>query len=69
MNYCKSNPKIQVWGRPIDALNLQDLCIVKGESCWLLNIDVLYIQCGGNLFDGGGAHDYQWGLWGITSTI
>ena len=35
----------------IDALNLQDLCIVKGESCWLLNIDVLYIQCGGNLFD------------------
>ena len=35
----------------IDALNLADLCIVKGESCWLLNIDVLYIQCGGNVFD------------------
>lgn len=35
----------------IDALNLTDLCIVKGESCWLLNIDVLFIQCGGNLFD------------------
>ena len=31
----------------IDALDLASLCIVKGESCWLLNIDVLYIQCGG----------------------
>ncbi|XP_063673848.1 exosome complex exonuclease RRP42-like [Bolinopsis microptera] len=35
----------------IDALNLTDLCIVKGESCWLLNIDVLFVGCGGNIFD------------------
>lgn len=35
----------------IDALKLSELCIVKDESCWLLNIDVLYVQCGGNMFD------------------
>ena len=31
----------------IDAVDLSKLLIVKGESCWLLNIDVLYVQCGG----------------------
>lgn len=35
----------------IDAVDLSKLLIVKGESCWLLNIDVLYVQCGGNIYD------------------
>lgn len=34
-----------------NTISLKDLCIVKGESCWQLHVDVLFVQCGGNLFD------------------
>ncbi|XP_071958498.1 exosome complex component RRP42-like [Antedon mediterranea] len=33
------------------TLNLKDLCILSGECCWVLYIDVVVLECGGNLFD------------------
>ncbi|XP_022179635.1 exosome complex component RRP42 isoform X2 [Myzus persicae] len=33
------------------VFNLSKLCIVPGQSCWKLFVDVLILECGGNLFD------------------
>ncbi|KAM8966387.1 exosome complex component RRP42 [Pelodytes ibericus] len=33
------------------SLDLQSLCIQPREHCWVLYVDVLLLQCGGNLFD------------------
>ncbi|ELT89253.1 hypothetical protein CAPTEDRAFT_159382 [Capitella teleta] len=32
-------------------LDLEALCIISGKQCWLLYVDVLILECGGNLFD------------------
>ncbi|GAB0092617.1 Rrp42 [Sergentomyia squamirostris] len=33
------------------AFNLKDLCILKSHQCWKLYVDILILECGGNLFD------------------
>ncbi|KAF5908054.1 exosome complex component RRP42, partial [Clarias magur] len=33
------------------SLDLHSLCICPGEHCWVLYVDVLLLQCDGNLFD------------------
>ncbi|XP_062846351.1 exosome complex component RRP42 [Trichomycterus rosablanca] len=33
------------------SLDLKSLCICSGEHCWVLYVDVLLLQCDGNLFD------------------
>ncbi|KAK7601834.1 hypothetical protein V9T40_009275 [Parthenolecanium corni] len=34
-----------------DILPLNDLCIVPNLSCWKLYVDILILECGGNLYD------------------
>ncbi|XP_050311854.1 exosome complex component RRP42 isoform X2 [Anthonomus grandis grandis] len=34
-----------------EALDLRKLCILKGRKCWKLYVDILILECGGNLFD------------------
>lgn len=34
-----------------EAFNLKDLCILAHKKCWKMFVDVLILQCGGNLFD------------------
>ncbi|XP_053611524.1 exosome complex component RRP42 [Plodia interpunctella] len=33
------------------AFNLKQLCIFKGKQCWKLYVDILILECGGNLCD------------------
>ncbi|MEE6510560.1 hypothetical protein FKM82_030439 [Ascaphus truei] len=33
------------------SIDLESLCIEAGEHCWVLYVDVLLLECGGNLFD------------------
>ncbi|KAK6178478.1 hypothetical protein SNE40_013264 [Patella caerulea] len=33
------------------CLDLKSLCIIPKQQCWILYIDVLLLECGGNLFD------------------
>ncbi|KAF5303919.1 hypothetical protein FQA39_LY01704 [Lamprigera yunnana] len=33
------------------AFNLSKLCILKGRKCWKLFVDILLLECGGNLYD------------------
>lgn len=33
------------------AFDLRKLCIVKGRKCWKFFIDILILECGGNLYD------------------
>ncbi|XP_055380092.1 exosome complex component RRP42 [Condylostylus longicornis] len=33
------------------AFDLTTLCILTGQQCWKLYVDVLILECGGNLFD------------------
>lgn len=33
------------------CLDLKSLCLVTGEKCWVLYVDILLLECGGNLFD------------------
>jgi len=33
------------------TLDLRSLCIIPGKTCWVLYIDALILECGGNLFD------------------
>lgn len=33
------------------CLDLNKLCVVPGQQCWVLYVDVLLLECGGNLFD------------------
>ncbi|XP_067931996.1 exosome complex exonuclease RRP42-like [Watersipora subatra] len=34
-----------------NTLNLEGLCVAQGQHCWLLYIDVLLLEVGGNLYD------------------
>uniref|UniRef100_A0A8C5RSA3 Ribosomal RNA-processing protein 42 n=1 Tax=Laticauda laticaudata TaxID=8630 RepID=A0A8C5RSA3_LATLA len=33
------------------SINLKTLCINPRQYCWILYVDVLLLECGGNLFD------------------
>ncbi|XP_023023763.1 exosome complex component Rrp42 [Leptinotarsa decemlineata] len=33
------------------AFDLKKLCILKGRKCWKVYVDILLLECGGNLFD------------------
>ncbi|XP_061839396.1 exosome complex component RRP42 [Nerophis lumbriciformis] len=33
------------------SVDLKSLCISEGEHCWVLYVDVLLLQCDGNLYD------------------
>uniref|UniRef100_A0A3Q2WWE9 Ribosomal RNA-processing protein 42 n=1 Tax=Haplochromis burtoni TaxID=8153 RepID=A0A3Q2WWE9_HAPBU len=33
------------------SIDLKSLCICAGEHCWVLYVDVLLLQCDGNLYD------------------
>ncbi|KZC04226.1 PREDICTED: exosome complex component RRP42-like [Dufourea novaeangliae] len=37
------------------AFDLRTLCILPNKKCWKVYVDVLILQCGGNLFDAIGA--------------
>ncbi|KAK2574979.1 hypothetical protein KPH14_008742 [Odynerus spinipes] len=34
-----------------DAFDLKTLCILPHKKCWKMFVDILILQCGGNLFD------------------
>lgn len=34
-----------------NALDLKSLSVIPGSQCWILYIDILLLECGGNLFD------------------
>merc|ERR1719300_598988 len=33
------------------VLDVRSLCLQPGKLCWVLYIDILLLECGGNLFD------------------
>lgn len=33
------------------AIKLEKLCIIPGQHCWVMHVDVLILECGGNLLD------------------
>lgn len=33
------------------CLNLKSLCLLSHKQCWILHIDIILLQCGGNLLD------------------
>lgn len=33
------------------AIDLQELCIIKSKQCWIIYVDILLLECGGNLYD------------------
>lgn len=33
------------------SMDLESLCVVHGKNCWIVNVDVLILECGGNLMD------------------
>lgn len=33
------------------TLDLGKLCILRGKKCWKIYVDILILECGGNLFD------------------
>ncbi|XP_018331169.1 exosome complex component RRP42 [Agrilus planipennis] len=37
--------------RSSKAFDLKKLCIMKGQKCWKLLVDILLLECGGNLYD------------------
>lgn len=41
----------RAYGKSSGALNLKDLCLLPGQQCWILYVDILILECGGNLFD------------------
>ncbi|CAG2194266.1 exosome complex component RRP42-like [Mytilus edulis] len=45
-----SNMLIRVYDCP-GCVDLQKLCIIPKQQCWILYIDILLLECGGNLFD------------------
>jgi len=34
-----------------EILNLEALCILAGKTCWILYVDILVLEVGGNLYD------------------
>lgn len=45
-----TNMLIRVYNSP-GCLDLKELCIIPKQQCWVLYIDILLLECGGNLFD------------------
>jgi len=37
--------------RAYNTFALGDLCVLEGHQCWVLYVDILILECGGNLFD------------------
>lgn len=33
------------------VIDLKSLCVVPGRNCWFVHVDVLILECGGNLLD------------------
>ncbi|CAG5123276.1 unnamed protein product, partial [Candidula unifasciata] len=33
------------------VIDFTSLCVLPGQQCWLLYVDILLLECGGNLFD------------------
>ncbi|XP_037952122.1 exosome complex component RRP42-like [Teleopsis dalmanni] len=33
------------------AFDLTDLCILSGQHCWKIYVDIMILECGGNLYD------------------
>ncbi|CAI9719929.1 Hypothetical predicted protein [Octopus vulgaris] len=40
----------QAYGN-LNALDLKSLCVIPNSQCWILYVDILLLECGGNLFD------------------
>ncbi|KZS18532.1 Exosome complex component RRP42 [Daphnia magna] len=34
-----------------DTINLAELSVLTGQQCWVLYVDILILECGGNLYD------------------
>jgi len=34
-----------------NTMDYASMCVLPGQQCWLLYVDVLLLECGGNLFD------------------
>jgi len=34
-----------------ESLDLTELCVIPNLQCWVLYVDILILECGGNLFD------------------
>lgn len=45
-----SNTLTAAYQSPV-AFDLKKLCIVKGRKCWKFFVDILILECGGNLYD------------------
>lgn len=37
--------------RSTRALDLSKLCILVGQKCWKMYVDILLLECGGNIYD------------------
>ena len=37
--------------RAYNTFDLSTLCVLPGQQCWVLYVDILILECGGNLFD------------------
>ncbi|KAK2153056.1 hypothetical protein LSH36_309g01034 [Paralvinella palmiformis] len=35
----------------VSSLDKRKLCVIPGHQCWVLYVDILLLECGGNLFD------------------
>lgn len=33
------------------CIDMKSLCVLPGQQCWVLYVDILVLECGGNLFD------------------
>uniref|UniRef100_T1ISB9 Ribosomal RNA-processing protein 42 n=1 Tax=Strigamia maritima TaxID=126957 RepID=T1ISB9_STRMM len=33
------------------CIDLKSLCLLKGRQCWAIYVDIVVLECGGNLFD------------------
>ncbi|XP_005110826.1 exosome complex exonuclease RRP42 [Aplysia californica] len=40
----------RAYGCP-STMDYPSLCVLPGQQCWLLYVDILLLECGGNLFD------------------
>ena len=38
-------------GRAYNTFDTRCLCLLKGSQCWVLYVDILILECGGNLSD------------------
>ena len=46
------NALVSVYCQGAVTSNLEKLCIVSGKHCWLLNVDIVILECaGGSLYD------------------